>query len=170
MHIKLDDKKFLVKIGQVRAAVNQGVQAGLREILDQVGLRAVGDHMISGQGLSVGRGKTVTASSRVGSAADPNRLAVKSGRLARSLSPGGGPEGIRRIVETSEGFRGYMGTRTPYALTHEEGLSVANPISGASIDFPERPFLHPAVRDVAPLAPEILKANIIKNLRKMNRT
>ena len=142
---------------KVDKLVNKMTTSAIRQLLysmmEAVGFRAVSEYMIQ-----------TTMQEAVWGGTDPNRLTVRTGRLAGSIlsaprfskselptgieslymqekpktisRKGGQQEAINEIVAEGATFHGIKGSRVEYAAKHEFGRGVR-----------PRPYLVPALRD-----------------------
>jgi len=101
---------------------------------------------------------------------DTGPIRIQTSRLARSLTgaregSSGRQEGISRIKSDGATVTLTMGTRVPYAATHEYG-DTRTTSTGETATFPARPYLRPALEDETPTVRKIIEAGVIDALQK----
>lgn len=157
-----------------RRYFREGAIAGANEVMDLVGTLATGKYM---RLTKLGAGAPVA-----------DRLTVRSGRLARSLEPGGGAFGgpgkreqIRIVRWQGDNLTAIFGTKVPYAAVHELGLTVNFPpythpnlfgrgiraqMGARTAQYPKRPFLSPAAREAGKQTRQIFANKTREAIRK----
>lgn len=183
MSLDVNKKDYDGLVNTVSKGIKKELSGGLARAMDQIGILAIGKHIINPGGES--------------KAVHSTKITTRSGRTVRSLLPQGGAfsaggekEQIRQITAQGDRIEGLFGTKAPGGV-HETGAKISKTAKqkaffwakwyesgqtdtkwkalalskSAFIVLPKRPFLAPAIDQGLNSIYDILSKSVAALLR-----